>query len=224
MMHNGGGNAQAWHGKVARHYALPMVSYRDALWPEIQAKRIAWDDVMADGVHPNDAGHACAAAFVGHLLELAKANAPTTPGPASALPAPLFGDAFARTALFEAPDLKPLSDTGWTLDPQTKSWRSDKPGSVLTFEVEGTAVFSMHYVVKGAMGKARFRIDDGEPVVFDAWFNQTWGGYRSTNLLAKDLKPGKHAVRIELLAETDPGSGGHEFRLLGLGAAGVAGR
>jgi lysophospholipase L1-like esterase len=31
MMHQGGGNAQEWHGKVGAHYSLPIVSYRDAL-------------------------------------------------------------------------------------------------------------------------------------------------------------------------------------------------
>jgi len=72
------------------------------------------------------------------------------------------------------------------------------------------------------MGKAKIQVDAGKPIVFDGWFNQTWGGYRCTNLLAKDLKPGKHTVRIELLSEKNPGSEGHEFRLFGLGAAGVA--
>ena len=34
-MNNAGGNAQEWHGKVGEHYGLPMVSFRDALWPEV---------------------------------------------------------------------------------------------------------------------------------------------------------------------------------------------
>jgi lysophospholipase L1-like esterase len=55
-MHNNGSNAQKWHGKVGRHYDLPMISYRDALWPEIQAGRMKWEDVEADLVHPNDRG------------------------------------------------------------------------------------------------------------------------------------------------------------------------
>jgi lysophospholipase L1-like esterase len=221
MMHRGGGNAQEWHSKVGRYYALPMVSYRDALWPEIQAKRIGWETVMADEVHPNDTGHACAAAFVNHWLDIARV-APRSTAAVQPLPAPLFGDLYEHTALLEAPDLHPLSNTGWTLDATTKSWRSEKPGSVIEFAIDGTAVFTMHYVVKRPMGKAKVQIDGGAPVVYDAWFNQTWGGYRSTNLLAKDLKPGKHTVRVELLDEKNPGSDGHEFRILGLGAAGVS--
>jgi lysophospholipase L1-like esterase len=227
MMHQGGGNAQEWHSKVGAHYSLPIVSFRDALWPEIKAGRLAWDAVMADEVHPNDPGHACASAFVTHLLDVARASRPClstgeTPVPDPApLPAPLLSDLYERTSLFEAPDLKPLSNSGWTLDTTWKNWVSDKPGSVIEFEINGTAIFSMHFVIKRAMGKAKLQIDGGTPVVYDGWFNQTWGGYRSTNLLAKDLKPGKHIVRIELLEEKNPGSDGHEFKLFGLGAAGV---
>jgi len=54
MMNRQGANAQEWHGKIGRHYGLPMVSFRDALWPEIQAGSMKWEDVEADMVHPND--------------------------------------------------------------------------------------------------------------------------------------------------------------------------
>ena len=40
MMSQGGNNAQEWHSKVGTHYDLPMVSYRDALWPEIKEGRM----------------------------------------------------------------------------------------------------------------------------------------------------------------------------------------
>ncbi len=223
MMHQGGGNAQEWHSKVGAHYRLPIVSYRDALWPEIAAKRIAWDAVMADEVHPNDLGHACAAEYVAHLLDLAKGQ-PGAPVAAQPPPAPLFSDLYEHTALFEAPDLKPISNSGWTLDTAAKCWSSDTPGSVITFELDGTALFSMHLVVKRAMGKAKLQVDDGAPAVYDGWFNQTWGGYRCTSLLANGLKPGKHIVRVELLADKNPGSDGHTFKLYGLGAAGVTAR
>jgi lysophospholipase L1-like esterase len=227
MMHQGGGNAQEWHSKVGRHYSLPIASFRDALWPEIKGGRLAWDAVMADEVHPNDLGHACAAEYVNNILNVAWASRPwkdagEPPAPqARPLPAPLFSDLYEFTSLFEAPDLKPLSNSGWTLDTTWKTWRSDKPGSVISFEIDGTALFSMHLVVKRAMGKAKLQVDGGKPVVYDGWFNQTWGGYRCTNLLASDLKPGKHAVRIELLEDKNPGSDGHEFVIYGLGAAGV---
>jgi hypothetical protein len=43
-MNQDGGNAQEWQSKVGRHYDLPMVSFRDALWPEIKARRTKWSE------------------------------------------------------------------------------------------------------------------------------------------------------------------------------------
>ncbi len=219
MMNNKGGNAQEWHSKVGAHYGLPMVSFRDALWPEIEAGRLKWDTFIADEVHPNDLGHECAAGLVISLLE----HVPQASAPIQPLPAPLFTDQYEHVALLETADLKPVKNEGWTFDAGSESWRSDKPASVIEFELKGRVLFSMHFVINKAMGKAKIQVDDAPPVVRDGWFNQTWGGYRSTQVLAKDLRPGPHRVRIELLAEKDPGSAGHEFHLLGLGAAGLDG-
>ena len=252
MMSQGGNNAQEWHSQVGAHYGLPMVSFRDALWPEIKAGRLKWDAVMADVVHPNDLGHECAAGFITNLLKHGSSGGNETrispptvrspkdqslvtsadtipglgfrkPGAVKPLPAPLFTDVYEHVTLLEAADLKPLNNEGWAFDTATQSWRSDKPGSVLEFEIKGRAIHSMHFIVKGPMGKAKMQVDDAPPVIRDAWFDQTWGGYRSTQVLARDLKPGPHRVRIELLEEKNSGSDGHEFRLLGLGAAGVDG-
>ncbi|MBU4461305.1 MAG: glycoside hydrolase [Verrucomicrobia bacterium] len=72
------------------------------------------------------------------------------------------------------------------------------------------------------MGRARVTVDGTAPKILDAWFSGTWGGYRQTNELVRDLPPGRHRVRFELLPDKHAESGGHEFRILGLGAAGLA--
>lgn len=106
-MARGGRNAQEWHGKVGRHYGLPMVSFRDAMWPEIQAGRTRWEDVEADQVHPNDRGHAYCASFITAVLDkVLKALPPKDHLPEiKPLPRPLLSDLFEHTALFEAADL-----------------------------------------------------------------------------------------------------------------------
>ena len=75
-MHQDGGNAQEWQGKVGRHYDLPMVSFRDALWPEIKEGRLKWNDVESDVVHPNDRGHDYCARFITNLLARVLADLP----------------------------------------------------------------------------------------------------------------------------------------------------
>ena len=221
-MNKAGGNAQEWHAKVGRHYGLPLVSFRDAFWPEIKEGRMKWEDVEADEVHPNDRGHEYCARLVTQVLGQVLKDLPADDRlpPVKPLPAPLLNDLFERVALFEADTLQPVSNQGWAFDAARKCWKSEQPGSVAEFAVEGEVVLIMDFHVRKPMGKAKVQVDDLPPVVRDAWFDQTWGGYRQTSELARGLKPGKHRVRIELLAEKNPQSDGHEFRLLGLGAAG----
>lgn len=103
-MHRTGDNAQEWQSKIGTHYGLPMVSFRDALWPEIQSSRRKWEDVEADQVHPNDRGHAYCAAFITAVLDEVLRNLPPkdTLPPMRALPQPLLSDLFDRGALPEA--------------------------------------------------------------------------------------------------------------------------
>lgn len=224
MMNQGGGNAQEWESKVGRHYALPMLSYRDLLWPEIQAGRLTWQDISPDSVHPNDVGHGYAGKLLTSWLDHALATLPKEPvPPAGALPAPLLTDTYQFTALYEADALKPVVNNGWAFDP-AHGWdaalKSAAPGSVVEFEIEGEQLFLTYWRIRGPMGKAKISVDGGEPTVQDAWFDQTWGGYRNMIKLPAG-KPGKHRVRVELLADKNPGSTGNEFRVMCLGAAGL---
>jgi lysophospholipase L1-like esterase len=223
-MNRAGGNAQEWHGKIGRHYRLPMVSFRDALWPDIQAGRLAWEAVEADQVHPNDRGHAYCARLVTALLDDVRGRR-SAAQPASdvrPLPPPLVSDLFEHAELYEADALRPAVNQGWTYDLAAKAWKSDTPGSVIEFEVPGRVIVSMHFVVKGPMGKARATVDGQQARELDAWFDQTWGGYRQANEIARLKEAGPHRVRFELLEANSPGSTGHQFSILGLGAAGLA--
>jgi len=223
MMHRNGTNAQEWHGKVGGHYGLPMFSLRDALWPEIEAGQLKWEDVEADTVHPNDRGHAYAARFITERLAAIRQELPPDDhlSPIPALSQPLLGDPFEHVVLWEADALKPVKNEGWTLDAKSRCWKSDLPGSRIEFEIEGSVILVMDWHIRGAMGKAKVQVDDRPGEVRDAWFDQTWGGYRQTVELARALSPGRHRVIFEILPERNPESTGHEYRILGLGTAGL---
>ena len=213
-----------WFGKYLASQIL-----RDALWPEIEQGRLKWSDVEADAVHPNDRGHEYCARFIIHLLEseLAEVVAGAALRQIQPPPAPLFSDLFEHMALLEADALKPVANQGWNYEasrPSGKCWKTDQPGSAIEFDIEGKVILVMDWHIKGPMGQAKVQVDDLPPVVREAWFDQTWGGYRMTTVVARDLKPGQHRVKIQLLSESNPQSTGHEFRLLGLGAGGVGAR
>ena len=216
-----GGNTQEQHARIGNHYHLPMVSFRDGLWPKVKAGELKMDDFLADEVHPNDFGHGVAARCVTHLLETAQSTPPTT-ARTDPLPVPLTTDAYEHTALQEAADLKPAASKGWTFRPELKAWHSEVPGSTLEFSVKGRSLLFMSHVIRGAMGRAKVQVDDLQPKIIDGWFSGTWGGYRSTTVLAEGLAPdAPHRIKIELLEDKNPESTGHGFFLYGLGVAGV---
>lgn len=221
MMDRSGANAQEWFAKVGAHYGLPMISYRDALWPEIEAGRMNWTDISPDDIHPNDRGHALAAGWISRLLQrvLDRQAAAVAPHTISVLPAPLFTDRYEFTELWEADALQAVANDGWTYDADRHSWKTATPGASIEFEITGRVLFSSHYVIKGPMGRAHVTIDGGTPKTLEGWFNQTWGGYRQTNIIGKDLAQGRHKVRFQLLSDKSAGSTGHEFQIFGLGAA-----
>ncbi len=230
MMDQAGHNAQEVHQPIGAHYGLPMASYRDGLWPEIQAGRLAWTDVEADAVHPNDQGHDYAAKFIIHLLQMAAETVPENGKHAkiAALPAPKTPNAFEFTAMLNAKTLKPAQNSGWEefTDPGFgpffgPGWKSATPGSALEFDVKGRAISLLFYRIKGATGIAEATVDNGPPVKMDAWFDQTWGGYTPLQLVARDLAPGTHRVKIRLLEEKNPGSTGNEFRVHAIMTAGA---
>jgi len=231
MCKDDGTSAQAQESPVGTHYSLPMISYRDAIWPEIQSGRLKWEQISPDNIHPNDKGHLLTGELIGGLLDKAykKFSPDHIPAVSSTIPAPLISDFFEFTSLFDGQDqtLVPTTNNGWVFDVlqggyemKYPGWKSTVPGSVLEFEISGKMIYASCWRMNGPMGKASICIDGGSPVVMDAWLDHT--GYRYMFQVEKNLSSGKHTVRIELLAEKNPKSTGNEFRVLCLGSAGTA--
>jgi hypothetical protein len=219
FMHLDGGNAQLYQQQIGAHYGLPMVSYRDALWPLIKAGQLTWEDVSPDDVHPNDWGHAFAAACLEFQLDAASRATSFSRTADSALPSPLLSDVYSHTTLMDKTALKPLAAGGWRYDEAHAALIATEPGSALEFHARGSAVFVQFFRVRANLGQAILQIDNLPPVTLDGWFPGTWGGYIDT-YVARDLPSGDHVCRLTLSREKSELSRGHEFRLIGIGQAG----
>ncbi|MBT7161623.1 MAG: SGNH/GDSL hydrolase family protein [Victivallales bacterium] len=225
-MAKGGRNAQAQHAPVGKHYGLPMVSFRDAMWPEIEAKRLKWEEILADEVHPNDPGHKLCADFVTAVLEKLLADLPDDAAlpPVPAVPAPLHTDLFEFTTMHNAETLAPATNQGWTRNdkgPFGPVWQADKPGSVLEYQIAGEQITLIFHRIRKDMGRIRVTLDELPPRVFDAWFPGTWGGYSARGVLPR-VPAGKHRLRLELLPEKAVESSGTHFEFRALLVAGGA--
>jgi lysophospholipase L1-like esterase len=225
MTRKDGSSVQDAEIKIGEHYHLPMISYRNAIWQEMQAGKLRWEQICADEVHPNEYGHAIAGNLVNQFLNHAlKKNNNNQHLLIPAITESLYSDRFEFTKLFDGESLVPSQNSGWIYDgsgKDSKGWKSSTPGSAIEFEISGTNLYLSFWKVNGPMGKARITIDGQNPVVFDSWFDQTWGGYREMEPIARNLNQGKHLVKIELLPEKNEKSTGNEFRVLCIGSTGI---
>lgn len=220
-----GGNAQEQHSRVALRYGLPQISFRDALWPEIQAGRAAWSDVEADEVHPNDQGHAYCARFVNRavaqVLDALPADSELPPKPRG-LPAPLISGVYQSAALLNRERLTPLACQGFREDIAAfgPCWVADEPGATITFGVDGTSLSALFWRIRGDTGIATAQVDDQPPVDLVAWFEATWGGHSAYERIAHNLPAGPHRLTITLTDRLPGDSAGHRFQLQAVLAAG----
>jgi lysophospholipase L1-like esterase len=222
MMWQGGGNDQEMQSRVGAHYHLPMVSFRDALWPEIAAGRIRWQDYIVDKVHPNDAGHAFAARCITALLERTGAEeAPRGPDPLDPLPAPLHSDAFQFVEWREASTLTPARNEGWTPvreDSGKSAWTATSASGRIAFDWFGTGIVAQLVRPSDDQDRVRFWIDDVPSLTLDA----STVLKRNIHVVAEGLARGRHRITIERLDQpTDAGGGNVRFGLAGLGAIGI---
>ena len=188
FMHKDGENAQMWQEILGRHYGLPMVSFRDAWFPELTSGRTQWDDLYADVVHPKDAGHLLASKLLVKLLDTSVAlKADSTQ--VTELPPPVISNAYENCLFSIYESLQPVANTGWERSSDQKFWESSKAGDSIEFEFSGQFLFVGYDFDKEQAPEAVFSIDGGklQPLKEDA----------HRRPIATNLSAGTHRLRIE---------------------------
>jgi lysophospholipase L1-like esterase len=218
FMQRKGENAQETQHMLGRHYNLPMVSFRDAWWPEIYSGRAKWEVMYADVVHPNDTGHILAAELLIALLDDVNRNPPAATSESVSrenLPAPMITDLFANCHYAQYTDLKPTQNSGWTQTPDGTKWES--PAATdggIEFGFAGKLLFVGYDLDEEAERFATFSIDGGSAQPLKKSPNRL--------PLAEDLAPGQHRVRIEFAGSKVPQGSTAKVRIWAVGAAGAA--
>jgi lysophospholipase L1-like esterase len=221
MMWEKGGNDQEMQAKVGAHYRLPMVSFRDALWPEMAAGRLKWSDYIADNVHPTDAGHAAAARFITTLcdtvLNKSLTGKPATPGP---LPPPLYTNAFQNVVWRDASDIDPIENQDWNLvfdEKNVPAWECPRAGGRIAFNWFGSGVVAVFSEPPADLHRIRFRIDRAALQTLDVLKQPK----RQLFVLAQNLAPGRHTVELVFANAEEASGAAGAVRLLGIAGIGV---
>lgn len=215
-----GRNMQDIHIPIGKHYGLPMLSYRDAVYPDIAEGKLAWRMISPDEVHPNNTGHNFIAAmlkrFIGGIM------------PDTAIPAfgeiPCFNAGAAKYEngrIIDASTMNIIKNSGWTqcpIDGGYTGLRSDCPGSSLEIKFTSSLAVIGSKKYAGNFGRISVNIDENKSIIVDGFYEkpkvQVWaGGHIFLTMLAKDLSANEHVLNIKLLEDKHLESNGHQFEI-----------
>ncbi|MCR5816728.1 MAG: SGNH/GDSL hydrolase family protein [Ruminococcus sp.] len=218
MSLEGGGNAHEQHVPVAEKYGVPVLSYHDAIYPEVEAGNINFkssagrpgdkDGLSPDGTHPNNAGHAMVAQMIENFIDKVAATAdsageitPFDPESES-----LTGDIYKNAHIVDTstPDeykseLKGFAEesTPWNFQ---NGWSASKAGDTMTFEMEFRNLGMLYYkTVKGETGSVEVSVDGGDGVVVNGDFPNGWGDYTADTEIYTSDESAKHTVTVKVL-------------------------
>ena len=216
MTHNHQKNCQRFQEVIGRHYGLAMLSYHDAVMPELMNGSLRWDDLSPDEVHPNPAAHS----FAGKLLCALLDRISELPGKAAEpMPEKLISDEFQQTFLLEKDTFQPEEVLNWhetdADDPRgsrfPRRWFSSRPGSRMRFSFEGVSLWISYLGMSEGAGRISIQVDQAPPVMADAHFPHDWPGPKQLwTQVVSGLSQGRHEAVISLLDEHHP-NGGTEF-------------
>lgn len=199
-----GTSLQDVHKEIGAAYDLPMISYHDAVYPEVAAGTLDWKDISPDNIHPNDAGHDIINQIVSRYLDSVYDRLDSiTEEPSAFTDAALTGDYYANAKMLSAADITATSMEGFeavdkTLYDQFRSnWKTEAGGS-MTFEIEceNMGVFFL-CTTDGKSGKFEVYIDGERKSTLDADFSGGWGNYGSTQQILFGNEAAKHTVEIK---------------------------
>lgn len=215
MMNSTGSSWGSHFVEVNKNYQLPMVSYREAVWPKVQDGELKWSELAPDDVHPNDNGHAMTADLIIHYLNDVLEKVDAIAAPDYSLPSPITANGYERSAIYNNLNLTATSNGGW--QPYSyqglwgDGWMATEKGEPLVLEVTGGYVTINYakFTLKDRGAKAYVMIDDQTRVDFTANFNGGWGDYMETKILLSDSGSGKH--KLAFFYDDEPYG---EFRLV----------
>lgn len=199
-----GTSLQDVHKEIGAAYDLPMISYRQAVYPEVEAGTINWKDISPDNIHPNNVGHG----IIGQLLSRYLDGVYSSDTAALAAEVTAFdaegytNDYYKNAKLVNASQMEYTAD-GFEVGQNKlysqfpENWITEG-GGTLSFETECQNLGILYLkTTDGKSGTYEVYVDGERKGKLEGDFSGGWGSHAAPKqvLLAKDTA--KHTVEIK---------------------------
>ena len=205
------------HRKIGEAYDLPMISYKNAVLPEIDAGRFTWQDISPDNIHPNSNGHGIAAELLWNYFNsvLADLDSIDTSDLSFTTPA-ISEDRYQNGQILNAETITPTAMTGFTQTDVRKdfsgNWKTETAGEI-TFEVDARNIGILYQrTIDGKSGQYEVYVDGEFVKTLNGHFGNGWGNYAEADEVFTGDESKTHTVTIKM-TENSTAEG---FILLGL--------
>lgn len=195
------------HSQIGEAYDLPVISYHDAVLPEVEAGNISWKSISPDNIHPNDDGHVMLGKMLINYVKGVYEKMDTLSDEITTeLPESPTGDVFANATLVnrDSDVINVTDEGGFTEAPAFQGYFSNgwgtTSGGTMTFEVEARNIGLVYNKnVDGTYGTAAISVDGGEAKMINADFPGGWGSYACSEQVYTSDATAKHTVTITIL-------------------------
>lgn len=207
---------QKVHSEIGLAYNIPIISYHDAVLPEVEAGNIAWKDISPDNIHPNDQGHIMLGQMLIDFASKVKETADSAEEPKTFDAESPTGDKYAAAAIANKKDGDITVKDAGAFTELSSPWNfadgwATKTGGSVTFEMEFKNLGMLYYkTVDGNTGSVTVNIDGEDVGNVNGDFTGGWGDYATNSELYTSDTAAKHTVTVTV----DEG-GAKNFEILG---------
>lgn len=206
------------HMQIGEAYDLPMISYQQAIMPEIEKGTFLWTDIAADNIHPNSNGHGIVGELLWNYYNSVFAQLDDIDTSDLSFTAEAFTeDRYAEGNLLDSTEITPKENNGFenadVMYQFKNNWKTTQEGASLTFEVEARNIGLLYYrTIDGKSGEYEVYVDGTLMKTLDGDFSGGWGNYaEAAEVYTSDAKA-THTIEIKC----KEGETAFNFAVLGL--------
>ncbi len=210
---------QAEHSYIAKHYGVPAISYRDAMWPAGGEKVYNWSEIAGDNVHPNNTGHAVISELLIYYVNTVRAQIESISETIPSIPVSLTDAQFENGVLLTNKTLEAKSLGSFVVNNNAfwqfkDGWTVSGGNEPIVFKGNAKSIYILYKRDKssGKGGTVEVKLDGNVIGTINSDYSTGWGDYATFFKVLDTDVSGEHEIEIKLTSTGNK----TEFAILGL--------